>query len=181
MSPTSIRRTALQPTTGTPITDLDQKKDQARARVKNIAIGVIVGLSLATAAYYGNGLIFGGKTTKPSFSSKVCELGFISTKGIAKSFSNEGGSTNVKVIDVGPGSEFAKAHAALLTSKEHQECVKDFEEKTPSTIFNTPCHETTKDTKGLDEYYKCQERMKKAPSEFLSKYCETNPTHWLCV
>ena len=123
---TSIRRTALQPTTGTPTTDLDQKKDQTRNRVKNIAAGVIIGLSLATAAYLGHGYIFGNTQIQPYHSSRMCELGFIVAM-----------DQNTKHL---PGSPvYSKARTDFLNSAHYKKCVGDYDAKKLSELFTKVC------------------------------------------
>jgi len=157
MSPTSVRRTTLQPTPGTPTTDLDQKKDQARARVKNIAVGVIAGLAIATAAYYGHGLIFGN--TQPDVKSRMCELGFIvDSQTPAEIWNAKTLKHEPKVIPLPGSPEFKKAHSDFFNSEAFKKC-----------LAQDPAGKT-----------KDQIEQGKALMENLAKYCEADKTHWLC-
>ena len=124
MSPTSIRRTGLSPNPGLSTTDLDQKKDQARNRVKNIAVGVIVGLSLATAAYLGHGYFFG--KTQPDFASQQCEWDFIMTSQQDQMVCNDASHTSwyTEPTKTPVGSpEFTKAHSDYLNSEDFKKCI----------------------------------------------------------
>src|ERR1700679_3060367 len=137
---TSVRRLGLQPNAGLPATDLDQKKiqDPARNKTKNIAVGVIIGLSLATAAYLGHGYFFG--KTQPDFKSRACEQYFIfKSQTPDRVFNDKTRKWEDKPIDLPGSPEFIKAHSDYLKSEDFKECIEKKGTKNVSELFTKLC------------------------------------------